>query len=620
MRKRTPILASTIVLALTSVAGTAFASERAHAASSSASGPRCVPTQLNRSAVLPGTSLAVSPLPGSFDASAHAQISMLGAPPSAIHVISVRGSQSGVHSGSLRGYSQGDGASFVLSNPFSLGESVTVKGSVHSGATTQPFAFSFVVAQTDTGIYSASTASVNRDYKEQQHFRSEPTLQPPVIVVSARSPQATPGDMFATPYSGPGPSGPMIFDEAGNLVWFHPTSGSLVATNLQVQQLAGAPVLTWWQGNILEQGFGQGEEVIYNSSYQPIGQLLAGNGFKADLHDFHLTPQNTALLTVFHPIACNLSAYGGPADGDVTDGIVQEIDLATHLVRREWHSLDHVAPSASYSSPVGASPHWPFDYFHANSIDQLPQSPSGAVTLISARNTSALYELNTATGQIVASIGGKNSSVHLATGASTAYQHDATVLANGTISVFDNGGVPKVHPQSRVLLLSVNPQTNTDTVLAQYEHPTPIASGSQGSVQVQEDGDVFVGWGSEPFFSEFSASGQLLFDAHMHGSYESYRAYRFPWVGAPGQPPAIAATPRSASAPMTVYASWNGDNQTASWRVLGGASAKSLAPVAGAPRSGFETAIQLPSAQAYVAVQALNASGAVLRASATIRG
>ena len=44
---------------------------------------------------------------------------------------------------------------------------------------------------------------------------------------------------------------------------------------------------------------------------------------------------------------------------------------------------------------------------------------------------------------------------------------------------------------------------------------------------------MFVGWGSEPYFSEYSAGGQLLFDAHMHGSYESYRAYRFPWIGAP---------------------------------------------------------------------------------------
>ncbi len=49
-------------------------------------------------------------------------------------------------------------------------------------------------------------------------------------------------------------------------------------------------------------------------------------------------------------------------------------------------------------------------------------------------------------------------------------------------------------------------------------------------------GGVFVGWGSEPYFSEFSPSGQLLYDAHWHGSYQSYRAYRFPWTGTPAEP------------------------------------------------------------------------------------
>ena len=62
-----------------------------------------------------------------------------------------------------------------------------------------------------------------RDYNEMQHFHSRPELQPPALVVSAQLlRRRAPGDIFAAPYSGPGPSGPMIFDEAGNLVWFHP--------------------------------------------------------------------------------------------------------------------------------------------------------------------------------------------------------------------------------------------------------------------------------------------------------------------------------------------------------------------------------------------------------------
>src|SRR5262249_60288688 len=86
------------------------------------SAPRCVPGTLNRSAVLPGTSLAVSPLPGSYDASPRTQISLLGAPPGALSAVSARGSHSGWHPGRLRAFSQGDGASFVPSKPFRSGE------------------------------------------------------------------------------------------------------------------------------------------------------------------------------------------------------------------------------------------------------------------------------------------------------------------------------------------------------------------------------------------------------------------------------------------------------------------------------------------------------------------
>jgi hypothetical protein len=140
-------------------------------------------------------------------------------------------------------------------------------------------------------------------------------------------------------------------------------------------------------------------------------------------------------------------------------------------------------------------------------------------------------------------------------------------------------------------------------------------------VQTLENGDMFVGWGAKPYFSEFNAAGQLLFDAHMHGSYETYRAYRFPWTGTPASPPAVAAQAGAGGkGPVTVYASWNGDTVTASWRVLAGPSPKQLVPVAGAQRAGFETAIATPGPEPYVAVQALSASGAVLASSRTIKG
>jgi hypothetical protein len=576
--------------------------------------PRCTPSTLNASDVLPGTSVSVSPLPGSYDAPPDTQISFVGVPAREIARVTVTGSVTGAHGGRLRAYSQGDGASFVASSPFAAGETVTVSGALRTGPHGTRFAFRFLVAHEDRLPYVVATHHV-ADPDEKMHFHSAPLLEPPLVTVTASSPQTAPGLIFATPYSGPGSSGPMIYDEAGNLVWFDPLPAGTEATNLQVQQLGSRPVLTWWQGYIPPQGFGEGEEVIADSSYHVIGRVHAGNGLKADLHDFHITPGSTALITVFNPIECDLSGNGGSADGAVTDSIFQEIDLGTGLVRHEWSSLDHVPLSDSYSSAATSDDEWPFDYFHLNSLQQTP----GGGMLISARNTWTIYELDGATGQVVSRIGGRSSTVSLAQGGATAFQHDATLLPNGTISVFDNGAVPKVHSHSRGLVVSIA-GGRTEAVIAEYAHPTPLLSGSQGNIQLLGNGDEFIGWGSQPYFSEFSPSGALLFDAHMHGSYQSYRGYRFQWTGAPSSRPAIAAGPLSAKSDVTVFASWNGDTRTATWKVFAGPSPTSLKAVASAPRRGFETAIPTPGPAPYVAVQALDGAGDVIGTSLAVRG
>ena len=285
------------------------------------------------------------------------------------------------------------------------------------------------------------------------------------------------------------------------------------------------------------------------------------------------------------------------------------MDLRTGLVRREWHDVDHVPLTASYSSGVTATDEWPFDYFHVNSIDQ----ESNGTTLISSRNTWALYELNTQSGQITSTIGGKNSSIKMTAGTATAYQHDASVLSNGDIAVFDNGAVPAIHPQSRGLIETINRTTNTASEVTEYEHVKPLSAGSQGNVQTLPDGNFFLGWGAEPYFTEYSPSGKVLFDARMAGSYQAYRSYRFHWDGEPLGAPAVAVA--SEHGKLNVFVSWNGDTRTASWQLLAGSSAKHLSVIGQSPKTGFETTLRAPSGSAYVQVQALDAGGRVLSSS-----
>jgi Arylsulfotransferase (ASST) len=591
------------------------------------SGPdaaRCIPRQLNRTAALPGTGLAVSPLPDSYDAAPATQISMVGVPSDEIADVSVTGSLTGDHRGRLVPYSQGDGASFVPEASFQPGETVDVRGTVRSDTGSTGFQYSFTVDYPDPIPYEPPGPKPQLTPGSYQSFHSAPQLHPPTVDVTYSSPATQGGgDILAAPYSGPGSSGPMIFEANGQLVWMDPLPEHEFAANLQVQSYAGSRVLTWWQGYIPQNGFGMGEEVVADGSYTPLLHVRAGNGYRADLHVFRLEANDTALLTVFNTIHCDLTSVGGPRDGDLSDTELQELDLKTGLVRREWSGVDHVALGASYASATQASAKWPYDFLHINSV----ALRADGTMLLSARNTSQLYLIEPRSGQVQTTIGGKSSGVKMEAGTETAYQHDAQTLEDGDISIFDNGGSPfTTHQQSRALIVELDSQDRTETKVAEFTHPRPLQASSQGSVQRLPDGDWFVGWGGEPYFTEFNASGAMIYDAHLplegisseHGEHTaSYRGLKSEWTATPTWPPAIA-TERTGSG-LTVYASWNGATGVSSWRVLGGPSPDRLAQLTSAPRSGFETAIRVES-QPYVEVQALDSTGATIGRSRAVAG
>ncbi|MGH2852152.1 MAG: arylsulfotransferase family protein, partial [Solirubrobacteraceae bacterium] len=248
--------------------------------------------------------------------------------------------------------------------------------------------------------------------------------------------------------------------------------------------------------------------------------------------------------------------------------------------------------------------------FHVNSVDPLA---TGEV-LISARNTWATYLIDEATVAIVWELGGKQSTFNLAAGVRFAWQHDAELLPDGTVSVFDNEASPPESTQSRALDVALNTSAHTATVLRQLTYPgKPILSQSQGDVQPLANGDSFVGWGQAGEVSEFSPTGTLTFDMHFAAPTNSYRAFRHPWSGHPVTQPALAAS--GAGADTQIYASWNGATDVAQWRVLAGATPSSLQQIGVYPTQGFETAITAPTTAPYVRVQALAANGTLLRTS-----
>jgi hypothetical protein len=571
--------------------------------------------------------VAVSPEPGTPDASSVTQISFLGSGATTVSDVRVVGSRSGTHAGVLRAYSTGTGESFLPAHAFLAGEQVTVTAQVTSAGATSTARSSFTIAH-QAPVSQTEFPNNPGNPQSIQHYSTAPSLTPSTVTVTTPAkPGAAPGDLLMAPYQGEGSPGPMIVEQNGNLVWFHPLPAGDDATSLRVQQLDGKPVLTWWQGRILEVGFGQGEDVIDNTAYRRIGAVHAGNGYHADLHEFRLTPEGTAWIDMFDPIDMNLSPYGGLRDGVITDSVIQEIDVKTGLVMWEWHALGHIPIGESHNPAPKAS--YPWDYVHVNSISpggmgpELATGTAGAdepgSVLLSSRNTWTLYDVDERSGQIRWRLGGEHSSFKLGPGTRTYWQHDAEWQPGGLISVFDNGSDPPKEKQSRGLLLDPNPQTHTVTLVKQFTNPTKtLLASSQGNTLSLPGGDWLMGYGGLPNFTEYDSSGHVLLDGTLGKNVQDFRTYVYPWNGqAPGVPSVVAAP--TAGGTIAVAVSWNGATEVASWQVLAGASPSALAPVATAAKNGFQTGITAPAAGPYVAVRALSASGATIATSATVK-
>lgn len=487
------------------------------------------------------------------------------------------------------------------------------------------------------GVAGAQAAPIGAfTTKGAWSFKSAPNLHPPVFGVTQKTQfsKLAPGYFMVANFKNlsakqpmTGQSGPLILDHNLQPVWFDPIKTNALAANLHAQGYNGKPVLTWWQGVVTPAGITtSGEDVVVDQHYRPVATLKGSGGWVISQHEMVISGAN-AWVTAYKNVPMNLTPYGGSANGVVLDSAVQEYSLATGQLLYTWDALN---PGGTPNVPLTQSkqkafPGVAWDAYHINSI----QLTGNETFLVSLRNTWSAYLVNRVTNAVEWTLSGdpKLSTFALPTNAQFEWQHDVQLHGGNVVSVFDDAccgfdsitstGVKfgKPNGPSRGLVLKLDLTKHTGSFLAQYPRAQNFNAYFLGNAQLLPGGNVTLGWGSTPFFSEDSSKGKVLLDAFWPIPDVNYRTYVQKWVGIPYFPPSGAV--RNNGAKATVYASWDGDTQVVGWRVLGGNSAQSLKTVATRAKSGFETSIPLSSTYKAYKVQALGPKGKVLGTSNT---
>lgn len=418
------------------------------------------------------------------------------------------------------------------------------------------------------------------------------------------------------------PLGNAIIDTQGEPVWLqnrdHMKPEHNTTYNLQFQEYQNQPVITWWEGH---EGFGwgEGEIVIADTSYEEISRLAPTEGMvtvQPDFHEARITDNDTLLLLYYQPTQTDLTSVGGPEDGWVADSVFQEYDINSGELLFEWNSLAHVPVENSKwdfefeneRDPAVGTEETPFDYFHINSVNY--DGDDTDTFLISARNTHAVYSVDRESGDLNWTVGGTDSDYRMINDSYFSWQHDVQRDENGTLRILDNASVPALRDSSRVVYIELDDDEMTADLADEFLPPTPRLSDYMANAEAYDSGHVMAGWGYHPSFTQFNEDGEATIDV-THEPFINYRTYLSDeWEATPNEAPALVVEGD------TAYVSWNGATEVAQWRLFAGDSVETAEFHAVGDRTGFETQLPAPDS-AYIAVQALDEDGNVLAASFT---
>jgi hypothetical protein len=271
---------------------------------------------------------------------------------------------------------------------------------------------------------------------------------------------------------------------------------------------------------------------VMDRTYAIVDSLQCGNGYETDIHELRILPNGHALLLGVNEEIVDMSQFvpGGDTAAVVVGSILQELDTSKTVVF-QWRSWDHY----NITDAVGIDFTWhTIDYVHGNALDV---DTDGNI-LFSSRMQNEITKIDRETGAIIWRLGGNNNQFRFVNDSiGFSYQHAVRRIANGDITLLDNGNL-HVPAFSRAVEYALDTSQMTATLVWQYRNTPDIFGQGMGFVQRMDNGNTLIGWGAtNPTVTEVTAAGRKAYEMTFDSGVHSYRAFRYDW------PPVVTTVP-----------------------------------------------------------------------------
>jgi hypothetical protein len=262
-----------------------------------------------------------------------------------------------------------------------------------------------------------------------------------------------------------------------------------------------------------------------DNRYNIIDSFYTKNGYTTDVHELQLLPNGNALLLGqdFEHVDMSKVVQGGNVNANVIGCVIQELDPFKNVIF-QWRSFDHY--KITDATPDINLLDTTIDYVHANAVDV----DSDGNFLLSARHLDEITKINKTTGDIIWRLGGKNNQFLFTNDTiGFSHQHHIRRIANGDITMFDNGNLHNP-PFSRAVEYKLDEVNKTATLIWQYKNSPVTYTFAMGSVQRLDNGNTLIGWGVNQTnniqITEVNTRGEIVFELDYPYN-NSYRAFRF---------------------------------------------------------------------------------------------